>query len=84
MGVITGKLMPPVASWSTIQMMPISSSLLSLKSCQVNSTQAFHQELLDDTVYIYIPHGQLFHNGTLHQHENLKFDDIHEVKEKPL
>lgn len=60
----------PVTLWATIQMMLILSSILQLKSRQVDYTQAFSQALLDDIVYIRVPQDWYIHNGKLCQHEN--------------
>jgi hypothetical protein len=64
----------PVASWATICLMLLLSSVLNLKSCQVDYTQAFPQASLDDPVFIRIPQGWFVKDGVLHQHENPKFN----------
>jgi hypothetical protein len=53
------------------------SSVLGLKSCQVDYTQAFPQAFLDDEVFLKIPQGWFVKDGTLYQHENPKFNDTH-------
>jgi hypothetical protein len=65
----------PVASWATIRMMLILSSLLNLKTCQVDYTQAFPQVHLDDPVFIRVPQGWFVENGRLRQHANPKHND---------
>jgi hypothetical protein len=67
----------PVASWVTIHMMLTLSSILKLKSCKVDYTQAFPQVFLDDTVYIWIPQGWFVHESQLCQYENPKCNDPH-------
>ncbi len=47
----------PVASWAMICMMLILSSLLNLKTCQVDYMQAFPQARLDDPVYMRVLQG---------------------------
>ncbi len=65
----------PVASWSTIRMMLILSSVLGLKTRQVDYTQAFPQALLEDPVHIRIPQGWFVKDGNLCQHDNPKYND---------
>jgi len=45
----------PVASWATIPMLLILSSLMNLKTQQVDYTQAFPQALLEDPVFMRVP-----------------------------
>jgi len=47
----------PVMSWSTVHLMLLLSSLLGLKSRQVDYTQAFPQAPLEDPVYMRLPQG---------------------------
>ncbi len=47
----------PVASWSTIRLMIILSTLLNLKTRQVDYTQAFPQAALTEPVFMKIPQG---------------------------
>lgn len=48
-----------VVSWSTIHLILLLSNILNLKSCQVDSTQAFPQAPLDDPIYRKMPQGWL-------------------------
>jgi hypothetical protein len=54
--------------------MLILSSLLNLKTHQVDYTQAFPQASLDDPVYMHVPQGWFVKNGELQQHENPKYN----------
>jgi hypothetical protein len=47
----------PVISWSTVCLILLLTSLLNLKSHQVDYTQAFPQATLDDPVYMHMPQG---------------------------
>ena len=47
----------PVVQWSTVRLTLLLSSLLGLKSRQIDFIQAFPQAPLDDDVYIRIPQG---------------------------
>ena len=77
------KMYAPVASWATIHMMLILSSILDLKVRQVDYTQAFPQAALDDPVFMQIPQGWYIQNGILHQHTNPKHNDTtHYIKLK--
>jgi hypothetical protein len=67
----------PGSSWVTIRLMLLLSSVLGLKSRQVDYTQAFPQAFLDDEVFLKIPQGWFVKDGTLYQHENPKFNDTH-------
>jgi len=67
----------PVASWATIRLMLILSSLLNLKTRQVDYTQAFPQASLDVPVCMRVPQGWFVKDGELHQHENPKFNETH-------
>lgn len=67
----------PVASWATIWMMMHLSSVLNLKTHQVEYTQAFPQASLDDAVFMRISQGWFVKNGVLHQHDNPKFNNTH-------
>ncbi len=64
----------PVALWAMICMMLILSSLLNLKTCQVDYSQAFPQASLDDPVYMRVPQGWYVQNGVLLQHSNPKYN----------
>jgi hypothetical protein len=66
----------PVESWATIRMMLILASLLNLRTCQVDYTQAFPQAHLADPVFIQVPQGWFVKNGRLGQHTNPKFNDV--------
>jgi hypothetical protein len=65
----------PVASWATICLMLILSTILNLKSCQIDYTQAFPQAKLDDPVFIRVPQGWYIKDETLHQHDDPRFND---------
>ena len=65
----------PVASWATIHMMLIMSSILNLKTRQVDYTQAFPQATLDDPVFMQIPQGWYVKEDNLYQHSNPKHND---------
>jgi hypothetical protein len=60
----------PVASWATIRMLLILSSLMNLKTRQVDYMQAFPQALLEDPVFMRVPQGWFVKNGKLTQHQN--------------
>jgi transposase InsO family protein len=66
----------PVVSWSTVRLVLLLSTLLNLKSRQVDYTQAFPQADLADPVYIRLPQGwYITPSGTLEPHSNPKFND---------
>jgi hypothetical protein len=66
----------PVVSWSTIRLVLLLSTILNLKTCQVDYTQAFPQAPLDDPVYMRLPQGWFVNSfGELQQHSNPKFRD---------
>lgn len=66
----------PVASWSTIHFLLILSSILNLKSCQVDNQQAFPQGALSDPVFIQIPQGwYVTSSGELSQCHDPKYNN---------
>lgn len=66
----------PVVSWSTICLLLLLSSILNLKSCQLDYTQAFPQEPLEDPVYMRMPQGWFIDtNGDLQPHSDPTFHD---------
>jgi hypothetical protein len=56
-------------------MMLIMSSILNLKTRQVDYTQAFPQATLDDPVFMQIPQGWYVKEDNLYQHSNPKHND---------
>ena len=56
----------PIIHWSTICLVIMLSTLLKLKSWQINYTQAFPQAPLDDDIFMQIPQGWYF-NAVTHQ-----------------
>jgi hypothetical protein len=72
----------PVVSWSTVRLILLLSTILGLKSRQVDYTQAFPQADLDDPVYMRLPQGWfLSKNGTLQPHPDPKHNDTsHYIK----
>jgi hypothetical protein len=66
----------PVVSWSTIHLILLLSSILDLKTRQVDYTQAFPQAPLTDPVCMCMPQGwYLDETGLLQQHHDPKFHD---------
>jgi len=65
----------PVASWASIRLMLILSSILNLRTCQIDYTQAFPQAKLEDPVFIHIPQGWHIKDGNLQQHPDPRFND---------
>jgi hypothetical protein len=66
----------PVASWSTIRLLLILSTLMGLQTRQVDYTLAFPQATLDVPVYMKVPQGWLVNStGELEQHANVKHND---------
>jgi len=55
--------------------MLILSSILDLKTCQIDYTQAFLQAELHDPVFIQIPQGWFIKEGIMQQHDNPRFND---------
>ncbi|MGH7954829.1 MAG: reverse transcriptase domain-containing protein, partial [Gloeomargaritales cyanobacterium] len=53
----------PVVQWSTVRLMMTMSSVLGLKSVQVDYNNAFAQARLKEPVYVEIPRGFLTSNG---------------------
>jgi hypothetical protein len=47
----------PVVTWSTVRLILLLSTVLNLKSRQVDYTQAFPQADLEDPVYMRLPQG---------------------------
>jgi hypothetical protein len=70
----------PVVSWSTARLVLLLSTILNLKSRQVDYTQAFPQAFpqadLTDPVYMRLPQGWCISpQGTLEQHHDPKHND---------
>jgi hypothetical protein len=66
----------PVASWATIRLLMLLSTLLDLKSRQVDYTQAFPQAKLDDPVFMKIPQGWYINSeGILFPHSDPRYND---------
>lgn len=66
----------PVASWATIRLMLILSTLLNLKTRQVDYTQAFLQAVLEDPVFMRVPQGWYVDStGQLQQHSDPRYND---------
>jgi hypothetical protein len=68
----------PVVSWSTIRLVLLLATILNLKSCQVDYTQAFPQAKLNDPVFMRLPQGwYLDDTGKLQQHPDPRHHDLH-------
>jgi hypothetical protein len=66
----------PVVSWSTVRLILLLSTILGLKSRQVDYTQAFPQAELSDPVFMRMPQGWFLDlTGQLQQHQDPKFND---------
>jgi hypothetical protein len=66
----------PVVSWSTIRLILLLSSILGLRTRQVDYTQAFPQAPLDDPVYMHMPQGWFIDDtGALRPHSDPKYND---------
>jgi hypothetical protein len=66
----------PVVSWTTVRLMLLLSSILNLKTRQVDYTQAFPQAPLNDPVYMRTPQGWFVNDsGSLQQHPDPKHHD---------
>jgi hypothetical protein len=66
----------PVASWAMIRLMLILSTLLNLKTRQVDYTQAFPQAILEDPVFMRVPQGWYVDSkGQLQQHADPRHND---------
>jgi hypothetical protein len=66
----------PVVSWSTVRLLLLLSTILRLKTRQVNYTQAFPQALLDDPVSMRMPQGWFVSpEGNFQAHSDPKFQD---------
>jgi hypothetical protein len=66
----------PVVTWSTVRLILLLSTVLNLKSRQVDYTQAFPQADLPDPVFMRLPQGWfLSPNGELTQHSDPKSHD---------
>jgi hypothetical protein len=66
----------PVASWSTIRLMLILSTLLNLQTRQVDHSCAFPQADLNVPVYMKVPQGWFVNtSGQLEQHSDVKYND---------
>ncbi len=66
----------PVASWSTIRLLLLLSTLMNLKTRQVDYTQAFPQAKLEDPVYMKVPQGWYVNStGELAQHNDPTYND---------
>jgi hypothetical protein len=71
----------PVVAWSTVRLVLALSSILGLPSRQVDFTQAFTQSLIDNAVYMKIPQGWYYKDGSLHQHQDPAHrDSSHYIK----
>lgn len=68
----------PVVTWSTVRLVLLLSTILNLKSRQVDYTQAFPQAELTDPVYMRLPQGWFLDSSTnkLLQHSDPKYNDI--------
>lgn len=67
----------PVISWLTAHLIILLSTILNLKSRQVDYTQAFAQVELQDPVFMCLPQGwYMAPNGTLQPHHDLKHNDL--------
>ncbi len=74
-----------MVTWSTIRLILLLSTILNLKSRQVDYTQAFPQADLTDPVFMKLPQGWFLDSKsqTLQQHKHPKFDDTsHYIKLK--
>lgn len=66
----------PVVSWPTIRLTLLLSTILGLKSHQVDYTQAFPQADLEDPVFMRLPQGwHLTNDGTLQPHPDSRYND---------
>jgi len=65
----------PSSFLGKIRMMLILSSILDLKTRQVDYTQAFPQATLDHPVYMRVPQGWYIDKGKLRQHTNPKHNE---------
>jgi hypothetical protein len=74
----------PVVQWSTVHLILLLSTILNLKSHQVDYTQAFPQAELTDPVFMRLPQGwHISTDGTLQQHSDPKYNDnTHYIKLK--
>lgn len=74
----------PVISWSTVHLMLLLTSILNLKSRQVDYMQAFPQAPLEDPVYMRVPQGWFVDsNGVMGPHPDPTFNDTkHFIKLK--
>ncbi len=71
-------------SWSTVHLILLLSTILGLKSRQVDYTQAFPQAELDDSVYMRLPQGWFISSDqTLQPHHDPRYNDTsHYIKLK--
>jgi hypothetical protein len=67
----------PVVSWSTVRLILLLSTIMNLKTRQVDYTQAFPQAELQDPVFMRIPQGWYISptEGTLQRHDNPRHND---------
>jgi hypothetical protein len=66
----------PVVSWLTVRLVLLLSTILNLKSLQVDYTQAFPQAELHDPFFMRLPQGwHLDENGCMQPHPNPKFNN---------
>jgi len=66
----------PVVSWASVRLLLLLSTILNLKSRQVDYTQAFPQAVLDDPVYMRLPQGfYVAPDNTLQQHSDPTYHD---------
>jgi hypothetical protein len=72
----------PVVQWSTVRLILLLSTILNLKSRQVDYTHAFPQAELTDPDFMRLPQGwYISSDGTLQQHSDPKFNDTtHYIK----
>jgi hypothetical protein len=64
----------PVASWATIHMLLVLSSIMNLKPGRWTVHKPFH--MLEDPVSLRVPQGWYIEHGRLKQHFNPKFNDV--------
>jgi len=74
----------PVISWSSVRLLLLLSTILNLRSRQVDYTQAFPQARLDNPVYMRLPQGfYVSSDGHLQQHTDPTYNDrTHFIKLK--
>lgn len=67
----------PVVTWSTLHLLLLLSTILNLKSRQVDYAQASPQADLQDPIYMKLPQGWLYniHTKSLQQHSDPKYNE---------